>query len=230
MSDRNNMGEAIVGRILEEYVQKSDTKDIRIFHNVLISMPKNDSPDKKINCQYDHIIVSQEGIIVIETKYWHGITYVIRNKDDIKLLEGLLHFPESMKHNNKKEHGDTLIFNVKSPNDKIQDEPYKINFYSPSSIIGKVRARSACLKEYLSLKSPILNMIVFVEKENQAKLVYVGEGYFDPITHIISSEKLNNELNYRYDENAFLHNTWYCHSRDEYHSACTMLAQYTRTT
>ncbi|MEQ6357869.1 NERD domain-containing protein [Lysinibacillus sp. M3] len=144
-----NRGEVITHEILDglkeslinsQAIQK---EDMMIMGNVFIPYIK----DKKLmSRQIDHLILSQSGIFIIETKFWkgkiiHGVSK--NNAGDLSIIVNNI-FPD-----NKEDREETLIFEPLKKNDDNNREFKVISYDNP---VNQVRNTASKLNEYINQK------------------------------------------------------------------------------
>lgn len=144
-----NRGEVITHEILDglkeslinnQVIQK---EDMIIMGNVFIPYYRD---EKLMSRQIDHLILSQSGIFIIETKFWkgkiiHGISK--NNAGDMSIIVNNI-FPD-----NKEDREETIIFEPLKKNDENNREFKVISYDNP---VNQVRNTASKLNEYINLK------------------------------------------------------------------------------
>ena len=82
----NNTGETIVKKWFNDYVNTmhQNPKNYNLFPNFVhndISIPFTNTNNNYFSVQFDHILLSQKGIISYETKCWSGTTHICTLED-----------------------------------------------------------------------------------------------------------------------------------------------------
>lgn len=144
-----NRGEVITHKILVDLKrilvknQHIKNEDMIIMGNVFI--PFIEKSEMKTR-QIDHLILSQSGILIIETKYWKGkILHGISKKNN----GGMSIVVNNMFYDNVEDKEETIIFEpIKKNDDNIRE--FKVTSYD--NPVTQVRKTAGKLNEYISQK------------------------------------------------------------------------------
>ena len=121
-SKSENKGEKRVKNEFEHLFYSKALNDIIVYHD-LTFRPNANKGWNEFQC--DHVILTPHVLIVVETKYWHGTTYVTDSSDFIKLVpeknKNLLYAPTENSNEPP-----IFLFNVRESiyNESIEIKPY----------------------------------------------------------------------------------------------------------
>ena len=162
----NNTGETIVKKWFNDYVNTmhQNPKNYNLFPIFVlndISIPFTNTNNNYFSVQFDHILLSQKGIISYETKCWSGTTHICTLEDAKKSFLPLDSFPRYPKNASN----GIIIFNIQEDTHATSKDNYSFHVSSYSkkdkNIIYKLVQNNQQLAKYLHMDK-FFNRFIFI--------------------------------------------------------------------
>jgi len=139
--------------------KNAEWNESSVYFQLTLDDKKNGDPT---DCILDFLIVSPNGLFVIESKLWDGITYIYRNDCSCPIFDEVAEFKDFGKGQNEdtdQKRKTPRIFNAKTIYDKDNGEN-NIILKRYTNPIAQARKYSKLLSVLLKVK-PVKNVIVF---------------------------------------------------------------------